>query len=176
MQLDGAAFDQYRLESLDAQPVQGGRPVQHYRAVLDDVFEDVPNLGRGTLDHSLGCLDVGSQGVQHQPVHHERLEQLQGHPLGQAALVHFQLGAYDDHGTTRVVHPLAQQVLPEPALLALEQIAKGLQRMVALALDRLALPTVVDQRVNRFLEHPLFVPDHQAWGAHAGKALEPVVA
>ena len=145
VQLDSAPFDQHRLERLDAQPMQGGRPVQHHRPVLDDVFKDVPDLGRGTLDHPLGGLDVGSQGAQHETVHDERLEQLQGHSLGEAALVHFQLGANNDDGTAGVVHTFAQQVLPEPSLFALEQVAQGLERVVPLPLDGFALPSVVDQ-------------------------------
>ena len=58
-----------------------------------------------------------------QPLHHERLEQLERHQLGQAALVQLELRADHDDRTARVVDALAEQVLTEPALLALEQIA-----------------------------------------------------
>ena len=49
--------------------------------------EHVPDLGPAPLDHPLGRLDVlGQLGVD-QALHDERLEQLEGHQLGQAALV-----------------------------------------------------------------------------------------
>ena len=44
--LDGLALDQHRLEGLDAQAVQRGRPVEEHRVLLDDLFEDVPHLRR----------------------------------------------------------------------------------------------------------------------------------
>ena len=47
--------------------------------------------------------------------------------------------------------------------------------MVTLALHRLALPAVVNERVNSLLEHSLFIADHQARRPHTGKALETVV-
>ena len=49
------------------------------------------------------------------PLHHERLEELEGHLLGQAALVQQQLRADDDDRTAGVVDALAEQVLAEPA-------------------------------------------------------------
>ena len=61
-------------------------------------------------------------------LHNEGLEQLQSHLLGQAALVHLQLRADNDNGTAGVVNTLAQQVLAEAALLALQHIGKGLER------------------------------------------------
>ena len=41
--LDGLAFHQHRLESLDAEAVQRGSAVEQNGMVLDDLFEDVPN-------------------------------------------------------------------------------------------------------------------------------------
>src|SRR3712207_8365207 len=45
----------------------------------------------------------------HEPLHDERLEELQRHLLGQTALVQLELRAHDDDRTTRVVHALAEQ-------------------------------------------------------------------
>ena len=134
--LDGLALDQHRLEGLDAEAVQGGRPVQQDRVLLDDVVEDVPHLGLAALDHALGRLDVLGQLLVDQLLHDEGLEQLQGHELGQAALVQAQLGAADDDRTAGVVDALAEQVLAEPALLALEHVGQGLEGPVAGARDR----------------------------------------
>ena len=43
---DGVAFDQHRLERLDAHAVQRRGAVQQHRVVLDHLFEDVPDLRR----------------------------------------------------------------------------------------------------------------------------------
>ena len=44
MQLDRLAFDQHRLERLDAEAVQGRRAVQQHRMLADDLLEDVPHF------------------------------------------------------------------------------------------------------------------------------------
>ena len=59
VQLDGAALDEFGLESLDAEAVQGGRAVEHYRAVFDDFAQDLPDFGGGAFHHPLGGFDVG---------------------------------------------------------------------------------------------------------------------
>ena len=43
MQLDRLAFDQHRLERLDAQTVQRRRAVQQHRMLTDHLFEDIPD-------------------------------------------------------------------------------------------------------------------------------------
>ena len=52
VQLDRLAFDQDRLERLDAQAVQRRRAVQHDRVLVDDFFEDVPHHRRAWLSTS----------------------------------------------------------------------------------------------------------------------------
>ena len=42
--LDRVAFDQHRLERLDAHAVQRRGAVQQHRVVADHLFEDVPHL------------------------------------------------------------------------------------------------------------------------------------
>ena len=121
--LDGFAFHQHRLEGLNAEAVQRGRAVQQHRMVLDDLFQDVPHDGLLLLHHFLGLLDGGAVSGLLQPVIDERLEQLQRHLLGQAALVQLEVGTDHDDRTAGVVHALAQQVLAEAALLALQRVA-----------------------------------------------------
>ena len=77
------------------------------------------------------------------------------HLLRQAALVQLQLGTDDDHRTAGVVDALAEQVLAEPALLALQRVAQRLQRTVVGAAQHAAAAAVVEQRVHGFLEHAL---------------------
>ena len=45
MELNGLALDQYRFECLDAQPVQGRRPIEHDRVFTDHLGQDIPYLG-----------------------------------------------------------------------------------------------------------------------------------
>ena len=106
----------------------------------------------------------------------ERLEQLQRHQLGQPALVQLQIGTDHDHRPSRVIHPLAEQVLPEAPLLALEHVAEGLQRAFVGAHDGPAAAAVIEQRVHRFLEHPLLVAHDQVGGPQVDQPLEAVVA
>ncbi len=173
--LDRLALDQLRLERLDAQPVQRRRPVEQHRVLGDDLLEHVPHHRPRALHHPLGGLDVLRVVEVDQPLHHERLEQLQGHLLGQPALVQLELRADDDDRAAGVVDALAEQVLPEPALLALEHVRQRLQRAVARPGDRPAAAAVVEQRVDGLLQHPLLVVDDDLGRAEVEQPLEPVV-
>ena len=176
MQLNRLAFDQHRLERLDAEPVQGGGAVEHHRVLADHLLEDVPHHRLLALDHFLGRLDGGGHVPVLQLAEDERLEQFQRHLLGQAALMQAQGGADHDHRTTRVVHPLAEQVLAEPALLALDHVGQRLQRPLVAAGDGPPAPAVVQQRIHRLLQHPLFVADDDVRRAQLQQPLEAVVA
>ena len=174
--LDGLALDQDRLEGLDAQAVQRRRPVQQDRVLLDDLLQHVPDLRAAALHHPLGRLDVLGQLQVHQPLHDEGLEQLQRHQLGQAALVQAQGGAGHDDRAAGVVDPLAQQVLAEPALLALQHVRERLERAVARPGDRAAAATVVEQGVDGLLQHALLVVDDDLGRAQVEQPLQAVVA
>ena len=97
--LDGLAFDQHRLEGLNAQAVKRWSAVQQHRVILDDFFKDVPDHRLLHLHHFLGLLDGGAVAGLLQAVIDERLEQLERHLLGQAALVQLQLGTDHDDRT-----------------------------------------------------------------------------
>ena len=176
VQLDGLAFDQLRLERLDAEAVQGRRAVEQHRVLADHLFEDVPHLRLLALDHALGLLDGARQALGVQPRVDERLEQLERHLLGQAALVQLQLGADHDDRTAGVVDALAEQVLAEAALLALQHVGERLQRALVGAGDDPAAAAVVEQGVDRLLQHPLLVADDDVRGAQLDQALQAVVA
>src|SRR6185437_6809832 len=162
-------------ESLDAEAVQRRRPVQQDRVLGDDLFEDVPHDRLRALHHPLGGLDVLRVVQVNEALHHERLEQLQRHLLGQAALVELELRADDDDRTAGVVDALAEQVLAEPALLALEHVGQRLQRTVAWARDRAAAAAVVEEAVDSLLEHPLLVVHDDLGRAEVKEPLEAVV-
>ncbi len=175
-QVDGLAFDQDRLERLDAQTVQRRRTVEQHGMLGYDLFEYAPHLGVAAVDETLGALHVLREVHVDQTLDDERLEQLQRHRLRQTALVHAQRRADDDHGTAGVVDSLTQQVLTEAALLALEHVRKGLERAVRGAGDGTAAAAVVEQGVNGFLQHALFVADDDLGRAEFHEPLQAVVA
>ena len=84
----------------------------------------------------LADLMLLCSAVLNQLLHNEGLEQLECHFLRQTALVDLQVRAYDDNGTAGVVNALAEQVLTETALLALQHVGQGLERTVVRAGDR----------------------------------------
>ena len=173
--LDRLALDQHGLEGLDAEAVQGRRTVEQHRVLADDTLEHVPHLRPAPLDHALGRLDVlGQLGVD-EALHDERLEELESHELGQAALVQLEVRADHDDRTARVVDALAEQVLAEPALLALQHVGERLERPVARARDGTPAAAVVEQRVDGLLEHALLVVDDDLGRAEVEQPLQPVV-
>ena len=176
MQLNRLAFDQHRLERLDAEPMQRRRAVEQHRMLADDLVEDIPNVLALFLDHLLGALDGRDVALFFELVVDERLEQLERHLLGQAALMQPQLGADHDNRAARVIDALAEQVLPEASRLALEHVGQRFQRTLGRPGDRAAAAAVVEQRIDRLLQHPLFVADDDVGGVELDQPLQAVVA
>ncbi len=75
-----------------------------------------------------------------------------------------------------VVDALAEQVAAEATLLALEQVGEALELALAGAADGAAAAAVVDERVDGFLQHALFVAHDDVGRAQLHQPLEPVVA
>ena len=176
VQLDRLALDQHRLEGLDAEAVQRRGAVQQDRVLADHLFEDVPHLGPFLLDHALGGLDRARQTVEFELRVDERLEQFERHLLRQPALVQLQFRTDDDHRAAGIIDALAEQVLAEAALLALQHVGQRLQRPLVGAGDDAAAPAVVEQRVDRLLQHALLVAHDDVGRAQLDQALQPVVA
>src|SRR3954447_6176399 len=174
--LDRLALDEHRLERLQPEAVERRSAVQQHRVLLDDLLQHIPDLGDHRVDHLLGRLDVLHRLALDEPGHDERLEQLEGHQLRQAALVQPQRRAGHDHRSARVVDALAEQVLAEPALLALEHVGQRLERTVAGARDRAPAAAVVEQRVHGLLEHALLVVDDDLGSTEVEQPLQAVVA
>ena len=174
--LERLAFDQHRLESLNAEAVQRGSAVEQNRMVFDDLFEDVPNHGILLLDQFLRLLDGGAMAALFEAVIDERLEQLERHLLRQTALVQLELGTDHDDGTAGVIDALAEQVLAEAALLAFERIGERFERAVVGAAQHAAAAAVIEQRVDGFLQHALFVADDHVRRMQFHQLLEAVVA
>ena len=176
VQLDGLAFDQQRLERLDTQTVQSWGTVQQHRVLADDVGEEIPDFRGFALDHLLGGLDgAGVTGGLQLGVD-ERLEQLKRHLLRQTALVQTQGRADGDDGTTGIVDALAQQVLTETTLLALDHVGQRLQRTLVGTSDGATATTVVEQCIHGFLQHALLVAHDDVRRIEVEQTLEAVVA
>ena len=156
--------------------MQRRRAVQQHRMLADHLVEDVPNLGLLLLDQLLGLLDRRRQALGVEPRIDERLEQLERHLLRQSALMQLELGTDDDHRTAGIIDALAEQVLPEAALLALEHVGERLQRPLVGAGDDAAAAAVVEQGVDRLLQHPLLVADDDVGSAQLDQPLQAIVA
>src|SRR5215813_1413843 len=174
--LDRLAFDQHRLEGLDAQAVERRRAVEQDRVILDHFLEDVPDHIVVALYHLFGLLDRRGVPFGFEPVVDERLEQLQRHLLRQAALVQLQLRADDDHRTARIIDALTEQVLSEAPLLAFERVRERFERTVVDAAQHTPTAAVVEQRVHGLLEHSLLVSDDDFGRLQLDQLREPVVA
>ncbi len=174
--MDRLALDEHRLEGLDAEAMERRGAVQQHRVLANDFVENVPDFRTDALHHALRRFDVVRLTAVDELLHHERLEELERHLFRQAALVQLEVRADDDDRTARVVDALAEQVLAEPALLALQDVRERFQRTIVRARDRTAAAAVVDQRVDRFLQHALLVLDDDLGRAQLQQPLEAVVA
>src|SRR5688572_29269950 len=87
-----------------------------------------------------------------------------------------QLRSGNDDRTAGVVDALTEQVLTETSLLTLEHVGQRLQRTVAWARYRATTTAVVEECVDRFLEHALLVVDDDLGSPEVEKALQAVVA
>ena len=156
--LDREVLDQKRFERLDRETVQGRSAVQKHFAVGYHLLEDRPHLGRRLLDQAVRAFDIVCQLAFDHRGDDERLEELERHALGKAALVDVQFRTDDDDRAAGVVHALAQKVLAEAALLALQHVRERAER-AALGgeLLRAEARRVIDERVHRLLQHALFV-------------------
>ena len=106
----------------------------------------------------------------------EGFEQGESHLLGKTALAELEVRTDDDDGATGVIDAFSEKVLTETSTLALEHIGKRLQGAVAGTGDGTAVAAVVEERVNGFLEHPLFVADDDFRRFEEQEVLEAVVA
>ena len=141
----------------------------------DHFVQDIPHFGTLFFDQLLGLLHSGRQAFGFEARVDERLEQLKRHLLGQTALVQLQLGAGHNDRTTGEVDALAQKVLTEATLLTFQHVGQRLQRALVGTGDDAAATAVVEQCINGFLQHPLFVADDDVRRAQFDQTLQTVV-
>src|SRR5437899_10575151 len=120
-------------------------------------IENVPDLRRLALDHFLRAPNRVDIAEIFQPSNDERLEQNKRHLLGQTALMQFQFRSDYDDRSARVIDAFAEQILAETSAFALEHVAKRFQWTIARAGNSAAVTTIVEQRIDCFLQHSLFI-------------------
>src|SRR6516164_8937102 len=156
MELDRLTFNQYRLERLDSQPMEGGGAIEQYRMFADDFVEDIPDVLALFFHHLFGALDGGDIALLFKLAVDERLEQFQRHLLGQSALMEPKFWTHHNDRPPRVIDPLAEQVLPKAPRLALEHVGQGFKRTLGWASNRTPAAAIIEQCIHRFLQHTLF--------------------
>ena len=112
------------------------------------------------------------------PADDKWFEELNCHLLWQATLVDLELRTHHDDRTARVVDALTQQVLAEAPLLTLKHIANALKAAAsASCIDSAATTSsrVVNQAIDRFLQHTLLVTLNYLWCVELDKFLETVI-
>ena len=105
----------------------------------------------------------------------ERFEEHQRHLLGKTALIELQFRSDNDDRTAGVIDALAQQVLAEAARFTLQHVGQGLQGAVAGASHSTTVATIVEQGIDRLLQHALLVPDDDFRSLELEQVLESVV-
>ena len=176
MQLDRFALDEHRLERLDAQTVQRRRAVEQHRMLADHLFEDIPDFRLLFLHQLLRLLDGLREALRLKPRIDERLEELERHLLRQAALMQLQFRTDHDDRAAGIVDALAEQILAETALFAFQHVGERLQRPLVRARDDAAAPAIVEQRIDGFLQHALFVAHDDVGRLELDQPLQAIVA
>ena len=84
--------------------------------------------------------------------------------------------SHDDDGTAGIVDALAQQVLAETTALALDHVCQRLQRTLVGSSHGLTTSAIVEQRIDRFLQHALLVAHDDVGGLQFQQTFQAVVA
>src|SRR3954452_3611675 len=176
MQLDRVSLDEHRLESLDAHAMQRRGAVKKHWVIPDHLFQDIPNLIILALQHLLRALNRIGMAKLFEPANDEGLIQLQRNLLRQPALMQLEAGANNDHTARRVVDALTEQVFPEAALLALDHVGERLEWPVGRTEHWTLAAIIVEQRVDRLLQHPLLIAYDHFRRIEIDELFEPIVA
>ncbi len=176
MKLNGPTFPKDRFKGLDAQTVECRGTVQENRMFLDDVFEDVPDFIADAFDFFLGVFNVRRNFFFDELLHDERLEEFQCHFLWKTALVHLHFRADNDNRTAGIVDTFPEQVLTETALLPFQHIRKRFKGTIAGARYGAAAAAIVDEGIDSFLKHALFIADDDVRRTQFKEAAQAVVS
>ncbi len=168
-------FDKHGFKRLNTEAVKRRCAVQKNRMFFDDTFEDVPHFGARTFHHAFGVFAMVSFLELHKTFDDEGLEEFECHFLWQTALIELEFWANDDNRTTRVVNTFAKQVLTETTLLTAKEIRERLERTVARTRHRTTATAVINEGIDRFLKHALFVANDDIRRTELKQTFEAVV-
>src|SRR5258708_12565440 len=115
----------------------------------NDILENVPDHRLLLLHHFLGLLDRGAVTLRFELVIDERLEEPERHFLRQTALIELELRADHDDGAAGVIYALAEQVLAEATLFALDPAGQRLNPPIAPSAHNPAPPAVLNHPLPR---------------------------
>ena len=87
----------------------------------------------------------------------------------------FQLRTHNNNRTAGIIDALAKQVLTEPALFALEHVGQGFQWPFVGASNDTTATAIIKQRINGFLQHPLFIANNDVRRAQLHQPLQAIV-
>ena len=89
--------------------------------------------------------------------------------------MHLKFWTNYDYGTTRVVNTLTKQVLTEATLFTLEHIGQGFEGPVTRTCYRTTTTAIIDQGINRFLQHAFFVAHDDIRSAQFEQAFQAII-
>src|SRR5438067_2975428 len=87
-----------------------------------------------------------------------------------------QFGTDHDNRAPRIIDALSKKILAEAALLAFQRIGQRLQRTIVRATQNAAAAAVIEQRVDGFLQHALFISNDDVRRMKFNQLLQAVVA
>ena len=156
--------------------MQRRRAIDKHGMLANHFRENVPDLGVLALDHLFRLLDGRREPLGFESGVDERLEKLERHFLWQPDLVKLQLRTNHNDGATGIIDALAEKVLAEAPLLALEHVGERLERTLGGPDNGASTPAVIEQGIDGLLEHALLVAHNDVGSAQLHKATKAVVA
>ena len=157
VQVNRVTFNENRLKRHDSHAVKRWGSVQHHRMIGDDRFENIPNFFIFAFEHLLRALDGIGVAEFFELANDERLVKFQRDLLGQTTVVKLQSRPDHDHTACGIIDTFTKQVFAETTLLTFDHVRQRFERTVAATKNRSLATVVVEQRVDRLLQHPLLV-------------------
>ena len=122
MQLDGFAFDQFRLESLNAKTVKCRSTVKENRMTFHHILQDIPNNWFTTVNDLFRTLNRLYNASLYQFTNNKRLVKFGSHQFWKTALAHLQFRPDNDYRTCRIVNTFTKKILAETSLLSFQRV------------------------------------------------------
>src|SRR5881227_3446701 len=87
----------------------------------------------------------------------------------------FEFGTDDNDRSARIIDTFAKQILTKTSAFAFEHVAQRFQRTISRAGNSAAVTAVVEQRIDRFLQHSFFVSNDDVLRFELEQILETIV-